>query len=775
TKKNIEANKEAMFPYEPIIAVDEGKLYYKNENGGMSAFLGEGYVEPTIDSLTKATRYKVGDVVSLQGYYEAGDGAHHLRKIATEDDGSGNQLANGLWANIVHGCEVNVSWFGAKGDGVTDDSDCIQKAIKNYNYINFGENRTYLVNHIDQLVIKDRGVLFHVDKDKVIKGENSTLLCDMGDVISRWRCIFYQSDGHLKIEGLSLVLKQYYYISDLVVIDNISNTNSTTFENCKFIDGYSGLRLFNNVKKLVVDRCEFKTTFSEMKDGGYGIFHDSGLGAGEYYITNSNFEGSISSNSDGIEIDYGDCEGIPTLKDVVKYILIENNTIKNYGEIRTEDLTAGLGIGISACNTAILRNNFITNCREGIHFETTLRSKYNIGCKDVIIDGNTLREGVNYKNILSIMSVGGEINENTICSYIIKNNNFGKTEITLKNKIDLFAFKNNNCDNLFLDNYLNYVEIQNSSMKLLTISNNVLLSRGLVGLAKKIKIINCSLEKAVLDYINPLDSQNVMFVNCVFDNYGHVYDKNNAPIQQFIGILEFKNCINDKGFIDGIYRGETFVGTSVQSTTVDKHNTNLSTNFYKKGEIIFSGSAITHIEEGGELYLNPQEQADNQYTVTTAEGDWLVLSKNINEYKANRIYCLTSDTSTEIMITEYNHNKVKLNKIVPVGSILSLKVCKTKVWTVDTVQKSLDTPYYTEKMKQANVYQDFTSYMDSQHEYDKEQKALETAKQEAYQLALESNSELKYEEWLSSYVELLPVLQEPTPSEALQAFYNEYK
>lgn len=130
-------------PNELVIATDTDELYFKNQQGEFVSVSKGNTTFDTIETLVNSNnKLKVGDIVDLQGYYTAGDGAHHKRMIALEDDGSGVKLASRLWANIVHNGDVNVSWFGAKGDGNTDDSDNISKVfaftsgakIKNINF-----------------------------------------------------------------------------------------------------------------------------------------------------------------------------------------------------------------------------------------------------------------------------------------------------------------------------------------------------------------------------------------------------------------------------------------------------------------------------------------------------------------------------------------------------------------------------------------------------------------------------------------------------------------
>jgi len=79
-----------------------------------------------------------GDLAMLPGYYSAGDrggGWFVWRTNSTATDDGGRFIipntlpSSGRWMRVLNGEVANVKMWGAKGDGVANDTGCIQSAI----------------------------------------------------------------------------------------------------------------------------------------------------------------------------------------------------------------------------------------------------------------------------------------------------------------------------------------------------------------------------------------------------------------------------------------------------------------------------------------------------------------------------------------------------------------------------------------------------------------------------------------------------------------------
>lgn len=192
----------------------------------------------TIAELQSRKNLKVGDIVEVLGYYTAGDGAGHKRIISDTDDGSGVQLNNKLWANIIHNGEVNSSWFGCKYNSLESARANYTNLLKAINY-----NQTVIIN--GDLYIEQNGDNIVTSENLILKGKDKAklILCTNFENLN-WFLI------NKNLKNLSFTDLEVKFnatterVSVLFAIDGMIKVNNCDIEKCTFDININGRLMY---------------------------------------------------------------------------------------------------------------------------------------------------------------------------------------------------------------------------------------------------------------------------------------------------------------------------------------------------------------------------------------------------------------------------------------------------------------------------------------------------------------------------------------------------
>lgn len=751
-------------------------------------FCKEKFTYDNIEELKQDVGLKIGNIVELNGYYTAGDGANHKRIIANEDDGSGVLLENRLYANIVHNGEVNVSWFGAKGDGVTDDTQMVHKCFNYTNGYSFDVAKSYTfqeLNAIEQIIPKCSKII--IDRNYLI---NKRLI-----FYKNYKVECYNIKGAWGDKKLPSIIYQGTEFSGFTTVSFINEDNSFKFISSK-----------EDVQKLV------DNDFNNYKNLSNGLTLNVNIG-----VTDGNdvcllFGGCTSEISGKIGL-LGYCGSLS--------LLSLRGWENNYNKAHIYG--AGQSCAILKSNTSQSFNDCYfthygrteaTKPKQTYVFKPSgVPSEWNIESELINIyqkkGGSTFYnpviEGGNYhmcfddncnSSVYSPYFETHDPSQGTLACYLITNNS----------RVDSFggffakSNTNGNCvraygNNTSWNSYFKTTKILSGGTLLWTINCDATYSFDNLNLGSENLF-------SIANNITDIDLDKVFINNIKTEN---IYLQADAAPNR----IDFNACkdldicfkLAEKfGAKNIIFRGDYTLNKNLIlpniPITIKLENYNL---FLDKFSLILNSNKL-NIETGTVVGSNTNEfltflKSDNAYKVNIILSGLKLKKKMLiygtygNVLTSSCIFlenCYFEEFENQFLAGTPSAAQTCDNYTIFINNVSSEPIFKlmnspfaTLKTNLDLVASSsivndLDTPYYTNLMQQEGVYNDFISYMDEKTLYDKQQRKLEQDRQLAYQEALKENPDLTYEEFMSVQPITLNLIEEPQPSEALKKFMEKY-
>lgn len=241
------------------------------------------YTYNTKDDMAADKRVKLNDTLMTCGYAKVDDKMGSFYKVVNETSAKAIAIQNDLFAKPFTLAEyvqnyVTPEDFGAVGDGITDDTDAINKALEYANVLNM-RNKTYLVSadQVTGTAIKASG--------KTINGNGATIK------------IKPVTDSHYQI----IDAKGNTRISDLTIIGEREEHTGTTGE-----WGF-GINLSNsnyaNIENVTIKNCWGDGIYLGSENAGTGENGCANVAIVNCLIDNNRRNGISVINCDKFVID----------------------------------------------------------------------------------------------------------------------------------------------------------------------------------------------------------------------------------------------------------------------------------------------------------------------------------------------------------------------------------------------------------------------------------------------------------------------------------------
>lgn len=315
--------------------------------------------------------YVTGQQASVSGYYTSGDGGgglfYYNSGSATADNG-GTVIApnagSGRWLRVVAPQTSDVRWFGAKGDGVTNDTTAIQAAAT---YLSSGGDLhvppgTYITTVSIKLF---SGTVMRGDGwTSLIKASASWPVPSSNDpaIATGYALIANQNfNAGVITDNKITVQDMAFSYANLINVAGggthavrLRKCDQTKVLNCSFIYGNNGTAMLGCTNTLV-DQC-FST---EIENAGY----DHWEGSVGCTVSNSYVRAAAAYGNQGILFTGADTNLNPGLAYDVNFI---GNRVENFDTLNASGILINANNGTSQAMRISVVGNIVKNCSIGI-------------------------------------------------------------------------------------------------------------------------------------------------------------------------------------------------------------------------------------------------------------------------------------------------------------------------------------------------------------------------------------------------------------------------
>ena len=557
------------------------------------------YIKDTMkDMLDLNGKLEDGDVVFLKGYHtvnDGGGGTFMYNPLGSKSDHNGgtiidpsktfpedwgNQNSLNDWFNTTNSGEgileriyngnVDVSYFGAKGDGNTDDTLAIQTAIK-LTDITIDNNSYY---------IKD--ILYIYNN---IYGNNTTLLSDSG--------LYVSTQNKIIVKGLNIKYNGNDNTGTIGLYSTYLSTHYSIFEDI-IIDGFE--------TNLLIDTWNNRYENIVTKNAKYGVKIVSKTGSNPNLLTISNVDcyycsyGMYLDTTNIYNIDITDCN-IEHCSVVGIYSNDINLLLLN--SIYLENNTKCLDIN----NTTITLNNikydhiYIDNSKVYINNFIRFYDKSAVITNSIISlnTSNSLYRFLNTYSNKIINNVSNKLNKYESYGYLF-NSRYGSSLS--------FSFTQDTSSLLNRNNYVIKISRKDANNKGATslyipIPKNINKNKVFVKIRAKgvgnFAFTNnlCDLGYSQFDTFNLTDSFEEIITELDFSNYTDAY----------LGI-RFSYNEGDYIIVDGIGISDEGIPSIYSNKEVFMNAKPSSTNIYAlNGDIVYNNNCIEGEENSWTCHL----------------------------------------------------------------------------------------------------------------------------------------------------------------------------